>query len=71
MLQRNATHVLEHIELPAKLLDYFLRNNKSNINQIARDMCFHMSRENRGLVKTQNRGLVKTHVSRLVKTAVS
>jgi len=23
----------EHIELPAKLLDYFLRNNKSNINQ--------------------------------------
>ena len=24
---------LEHIELPAELLDYFLRNNKSNINQ--------------------------------------
>ena len=23
----------EHMELPAKLLDYFLRNNKSNINQ--------------------------------------
>ena len=23
----------EHIELPAKLLDYFLRRNKSNINQ--------------------------------------
>jgi len=23
----------EHIELPAKLLDYFLRSNKSNINQ--------------------------------------
>ena len=23
----------EHIELPAKLLNYFLRNNKSNINQ--------------------------------------
>jgi len=22
----------EHIELPAKLLDYFLRSNKSNIN---------------------------------------
>jgi len=22
-----------HIELPAKLLDYFLRSNKSNINQ--------------------------------------
>jgi len=25
----------EHIELPAKLLDYFLRSNKSNINQSA------------------------------------
>jgi len=25
---------LEHIELPAKLLDYYLRSNKSNINQI-------------------------------------
>ena len=23
----------EHIELPARLLDYFLRSNKSNINQ--------------------------------------
>jgi len=23
----------EHIQLPAKLLDYFLRSNKSNINQ--------------------------------------
>ena len=23
----------EHIEFPAKLLDYFLRSNKSNINQ--------------------------------------
>jgi len=23
----------EHVELPAKLLDYFLRSNKSNINQ--------------------------------------
>jgi len=23
----------EHIELPAKLLDYFLQSNKSNINQ--------------------------------------
>jgi len=27
----------EHIELPAKLLDYFLRSNKSNINQSAAD----------------------------------
>ena len=24
----------EHVELPAKLLDYFLRSNKSNINQV-------------------------------------
>ena len=27
------TTMLEHIKLPAKLLDYFLRSNKSNINQ--------------------------------------
>jgi len=26
----------EHIELPAKLLDYFLRSNNSNINQCVR-----------------------------------
>jgi len=26
----------EHIELPAKLLDYFLRSNKSSINQYTR-----------------------------------
>ena len=26
-------HIFEHMELPANLLDYFLRNNKSNINQ--------------------------------------
>ena len=25
----------EHIELPAKLLDYFLRSNERNINQMA------------------------------------
>ena len=25
---------VEHIKLPAKLLDYFLRSNKSNLNQI-------------------------------------
>ena len=29
-------HRLEHIELPAKLLDYFLRSNKSNFNQMLR-----------------------------------
>ena len=27
---------LEHTELPAKLLDYFLQSNKSNINQMFR-----------------------------------
>ena len=27
----------EHIELPTKLLDYFLRSNKSNINQLKKD----------------------------------
>jgi len=34
---------LEHIELPAKLLDNFLRSNKSNINSIIR-------RKDRGVV---------------------
>jgi len=33
-LHRTSTSsFIEHIELPAKLLDYFLRSNKSNINQ--------------------------------------
>ena len=27
---------IEHIELPTKLIDYFLRSNKSNINQIVK-----------------------------------
>ena len=27
-------HIFEHMELPAKLLDYFLRSNKININEI-------------------------------------
>ena len=31
--QMSAAIHIEHIELPAKLLDYFLRRNKSNINQ--------------------------------------
>ena len=30
---RERARELEDIELPAKLLDYFLRSNKSNINQ--------------------------------------
>ena len=29
----NLNKIFEHIELSAKLLDYFLRCNKSNINQ--------------------------------------
>ena len=29
----NPQYLIEHIELPAKLLDYFQRSNKSNINQ--------------------------------------
>jgi len=31
---RELKFIFEHIELPAKLLDYFLRSSKSNINQI-------------------------------------
>ena len=31
--EKNLVNLDEHIELPAKLLDYFLRSNKSNINQ--------------------------------------
>jgi len=27
--------VLDHTELPAKLLDYFLRSNKSNISELS------------------------------------
>jgi len=30
---------VEHIELPAKLLDYFLRSNQSNINQSTLFVC--------------------------------
>jgi len=34
----------EHIELPAKLLDNFLRSNKSNINQsIVTNVAFQVS----------------------------
>ena len=29
----NLKKIFEHIKLPANLLDYFLRSNKSNINQ--------------------------------------
>jgi hypothetical protein len=32
-ISTNQKKRFEHIELPAKLLDYFLRSNKSNINQ--------------------------------------
>jgi len=33
-------HSFEHIQLPAKLLDYFLRSNKSNSNQYMRPAWF-------------------------------
>jgi len=29
----NLKKKIVHIELPAKLIDYFIRNNKSNVNQ--------------------------------------
>jgi len=29
--------LIEHIELPAKLLDYFSRSNKSNMNAVAQN----------------------------------
>ena len=35
-IRTNRKKRFEHIELPAKLLDYFLRSNKSNINQKTR-----------------------------------
>ena len=34
--------ILEHIELPAKLLDHVLRSNKSNINQIFKNLQRHI-----------------------------
>jgi len=33
LIPTNLKKRFEHIEPPAKLLDYFLRSNKSNINQ--------------------------------------
>jgi len=36
--QHQSTHTFEHIELPAKLLDYFLRSNRSNIDHSS-SMC--------------------------------
>jgi len=33
----NVKKRFEHIELPVKLLDYFLRSNKNNINQTSND----------------------------------
>ena len=35
------SHVYTYIELPAKLICYFLRSNKSNINQL-RTRCYHL-----------------------------
>jgi len=39
---RELTSTFEHIELPATLVDYFLRSNKSNVNQrclVRQDFC--------------------------------
>ena len=33
----------EHIELPAKLLDYFLRSKKSNINHVHMYICIYIA----------------------------
>jgi len=38
----NVYYNREHIELPAKLLDYMLRSNKSNINQ---SICVNLGRK--------------------------
>ena len=38
---RELKSTFERIELPAKLLDYFLRSNKSNINQCLRTHTAH------------------------------
>jgi len=35
LILTNLRKRFEHIELATKLLDYFLRSNKSNINEIA------------------------------------
>jgi len=35
------SHAFEHVELPAKLLEYFLRSNTSNINQWKGDKHAH------------------------------
>jgi len=46
VLLRNTIYLsLEHIQLPAKLRDYFLRSNKSNINQCPGDVSYrHLHR---------------------------
>ena len=43
----NEERISLHIELPAKLLDYFLRSNKSNINQCCLCLyCIHTEMNN-------------------------
>ena len=40
-LQKELKSTFEHIELPVKLLDYFLRSNKSNVNRSQHDPITH------------------------------
>ena len=49
------SYFFEHIELPAKLLDYFLGSNKSNINQFDRFWVHHVS----AIESTQTEAYVK------------
>jgi len=55
---------LEHIELPAKQLDYFLRRNKSNINQKPSDVSF-CSKRSRELLFMY---LPPLHLFKILKT---
>jgi len=49
--------IFKHVELPAKLLDYFLRSHKSNINQccafLEAEVC-HTVKENKQLVQLED-----------------
>jgi len=51
----NLKKTFEHIELPAKLLDYFLRSNKSNINHTHRDTHTHTHTHIYNILETELR----------------
>jgi len=46
--------IVEHIELSAKLLDYFLQSNKSKINQLIGNFFFWQKEMNSGGLDYQN-----------------